>query len=387
MKSWLIASAAVLGLLAGPARAADTVKLGVINTMTGALGVFGKHVKDGADLALDSLGHKLGGLPEEISYADDEAKPDVGRQLAEKMIAQQKVDFIIGPTLSNVLTAIYPLVVDSPAIMFGGQGGPSQIAGPDCSAHFFSVGIETQTMGEAMGQEMTNEHYNGVYTMTPNYVGGKDVMSGFKRYFKGKITGEVYTPLDQSDFQTELSQVRADNPPGVFIFYPGGLAIQFVKQYAQSGLRGKIPLYSIAINETIIPALGDTAEGNFDAANWAPSLDTPRNKEFVAAFRKKYAYQPSEYAAVSYDTVFLIDSAVKAVNGKIEDKPAVIAALAKADFPSVRGSFKFNTNHFPIQNWYLTQITKADDASYYRKVVKLIFPDHKDSFYPDCKMQ
>src|SRR5262249_13409955 len=147
----------------------------------------------------------------------------------------------------------------------------------------------------------------------------------------------------QSDFQTELSQLRADNPPAVFIFYPGGLGIQFVSQYAQSGLRGKIPLYSIAMNETILPALGDTGAGMYDAANWSPYLDNPRNKKFVDAFRAKYGYQPSEYAAVSYDTVYLIDSAVRAVKGKVEDRSAVVAAVEKADFQSVRGPFKFNT--------------------------------------------
>jgi branched-chain amino acid transport system substrate-binding protein len=381
----------VLGLIASiaavPAFAADSVKIGFVSVMTGPLGSLGKHIKDGNDLALEMLGDKMAGLPVQVVYGDDQGKPDVGRQVVEQMIKQDKVNFITGIVLSNVLLAAYPMAMDSQTIMFGGQGGPSEIAGSQCSPYYFGVGIETETMGEAMGKELTDLKYNGVYLMTPNYAGGKNVMAGFKRFFKGKIAAELYTPLSQTDFQTELSQIRADNPKAVFIFYPGGLGVQFVKQYAQAGLRGKIPLYTIAMNETIIPALGDTGAGIQDAANWSPYLDNPRNKQFVAAFRKKFGYEPSEYAAVAYDTVFLIDSAVRAVKGDIGDKNAVIAALAKANFKSVRGPFEFNTNHFPIQNWYLMQITKGADGTYYRKPIKTIFKDHKDSYYTQCKMK
>jgi branched-chain amino acid transport system substrate-binding protein len=281
---------------------------------------------------------------------------------------------------------VYPTVTRSQTIMFGGQGGPSQIAGAQCSPYFFSVGIETQTMGEAAGKVLADAKIDNVYLMTPNYAGGKDVMEGFKRYYKGKIVQEIYTPLDQSDFQTELSQLRAANPSAVFVFYPGGLGIQFTKQYDQAGLKAKIPLYTIAMNETVLPAVGDAGAGNYDAANWSPFLDNPANKKFVEAFRAKYGYMPSEYAAVSYDTIFLIDSAVRATGGKVENRPAVIAALEKANFQSVRGSFAFNTNHFPIQDWHLLKLTKDASGTLVRMPERVISKAHKDSYYTQCKM-
>ena len=332
------------------------------------------------------LGNKIGGLPVELIVRDNQAKPDFARQVVEEAIKRDKVNFITGITLSNVLLGVYPLVTKSETIMLGGQGGPSEIAGAQCSPYFFSVGIETSTMGEAMGKVMTDQKIDSVYLMTPNYAGGKNVMEGFKRYYKGKTT-EVFTPLSQTDFQTELTQLRAANPPAVFVFYPGGLGIQFTKQYAQAGLREKIPLYTIAMNETILPAVGDAAEGNYDAANWSPYLDNPANQQFVTEFRKKYGYTPSEYAAVSFDTINLIDSAVREVKGNLEKKGALIAALEKANFKSVRGDFAFNTNHFPIQNWHLLKMTKDAGGSIYRKPVKIISQAHKDSYAAECKME
>jgi branched-chain amino acid transport system substrate-binding protein len=379
-----LGATSLLGI--APALAADGVKIGLITTLSGPNGVTGKDVKNGAELGVNLLGKKMGGLPVQMFYGDDQGKPDVGRQIAEEMITQDKVDFIIGPTLSNVLLAIHPLVVGAHVIMFGGQAGPSQLAGAGCSPYYFGVGIENQTMGEAMGKEMADLHLDGVYLMTLNYAGGKEVMVGFKRYYKGKITGEVYTPFNQLDFQTELTQIRASGPKAIFTFYPGGWGIQFLKQYAQSGLRGKIPLYTIVTNETELPAVGDTAEGVNDATNWAPHLDNAANKRFVADFRKAYGYVPSELAAVSYDTINLIDSAVIAVKGKVEDRSADIAALEKANFKSVRGKFSFNTNHFPIQSWYLARIVKGSDGAYYRNPVKTIFADHKDAAAAECKM-
>jgi branched-chain amino acid transport system substrate-binding protein len=387
VRSILVAAAAAAALVVHPAHGADGVKIALVSTLSGPLGSFGKHIKDGVDLALDGLGKKMGGLPVELLVRDDQAKPDLGRQVADEVIKRDKVNFIVGVTLSNVLLAIYPMVTRSETIMFGGQGGPSLIAGTQCSPYFFSVGIETSSMGEAMGKVMQDEKIDGVYLMTPNYAGGKDVMEGFKRYYKGKIASELYTPLDQTDFQTELSQLRAANPSAVFVFYPGGLGVQFVKQYAQAGLRARIPLYTIAMNETILPAVGDAAEGNFDAANWSPYLDNPVNKQFVSEFRKKYGYMPSEYAAVAFDTILLIDSAVRAVGGKLENKAALVGALEKADFKSVRGNFAFNKNHFPIQDWHLLKMTKDADGSIYRKPEKIIVTAHKDSYAGECQMK
>ena len=202
------------------------------------------------------------------------------------------------------------------------------------------------------------------------------------------MTAEVYTKFGQADYQVEISQIRDANPKAVFVFLPGGMGIQFVKQYAQSGLREKIPLYSaFTVDETTLPAIGDAADGNYEVGFWSPDLDNPRNKEFVAAFRDKYHYYPSFYGAQSFDAITMLDRAVAAVKGDLADKKGLIAALAKADFPSVRGPFKYNTNHFPIENFYLLRIAKDSDGTFVRKIQKVVFADHADSYAAECKMK
>jgi len=202
------------------------------------------------------------------------------------------------------------------------------------------------------------------------------------------VASEVYTKMGQSDYQVEISQIRDANPKAVFVFLPGGMGIQFVKQYAQAGMREKIPLYTaFTVDETTLPAIGDAADGNYEVGFWSPDLDNPRNKEFVNAFRKKYNYYPSFYAAQSFDAIAMIDHAVKAVKGDLAKKDDMIAALAKADFPSVRGKFKYNHNHFPIENFYLLRIGKDADGTFVRKIQKTVFADHADAYAGDCKMK
>jgi branched-chain amino acid transport system substrate-binding protein len=383
----IIAGIAALSLLAMPVQAADKIRIGVITTHSGPGATLGKHLQDGIDLALKELGGKLGGVETEVFYGDDQQKPDVGRQLAEEMIKKNRVDIILGVIWSNVLLSAYQPIIKSGAI-FIGVGGPHEVAGAMCAPNFFSTSWQNDEPAEAMGHYLSERKIDGIYTLVPNYAAGKDMAQGFKRFYKGRIIGEVYTKLDQTDYQTELTQLRAANPKAAFIFYPGGLGIQFLKQFDQAGLRQKIPLYSIfTANEVILPALGDAAAGNFEAGFYSPDLKNPANEAFVRAFRQAYNYMPSDYAASGYDGIRLLDSGIRAVKGDIADKKPLIVALEKADFKSVRGNFSFNRNHFPIQDFHLFQVVKAADGTYVRKEESTIFTAHKDSYYEECKMK
>ena len=387
MKKYLTAMAALL-LLAAPAGAADNVKIGFITTLSGPAGIIGKHMKDASELSLSMLGGKLGGVPAQIIYGDDQQKPDIGRQVADEMLTRDKVDFLSGIIWSNVMLALYQPVIESGTMLISANAGPHELAGEKCAPNFFSASWQNDQTPEAMGKFMDDQKMSDIYLIAPDYAAGRDMMSGFKRFFKGKVTAETYAKFGQSDYQVEISQIRDANPKAVFAFLPGGMGIQFVKQYAQAGMREKIPLYSaFTVDETTLPAIGDAADGNYEVGFWSPDLDNPRNEEFVGAFRQKYNYWPSFYAAQSFDAIAMIDRAVAAVKGDLADKKGMIAALEKADFPSVRGKFKYNTNHFPIENFYLLRIAKYHDGTFVRRIQKTVFADHADAYAGECKMQ
>ena len=199
---------------------------------------------------------------------------------------------------------------------------------------------------------------------------------------------EVYTKLGQQDYQAEISQIRASAPKAVFVFYPGDMGIQFVKQYAQAGLRGQIPLYSVyTLDEVTLPAVKEAGLGNFETRYWSPDLNNEANRRYVSDFKKKFGYTPSFYGAQSYDGILLIDSAVRAVRGNLADRPGMIAAMRKADFKSTRGPFTYNVNQFPIQNFYLLRVVQNSDGEYATQIQSTVFEAHKDAYYKDCPMK
>lgn len=375
--------AAALGAaVALPVCAADKLKLGFMTTLSGPAAVIGNDIRDGMRLAIEHLDNRVGGLPTTVIVEDDRQKPDTAVELANKFVRQDRVHAVIGLSFSNLLLAIYPVVVESQTVLISSNPGPSQIAGKECSRFFFSTSWQGDSFAEGMGAYLDKAGVQNVYLLAPNYAAGRDVLTGFKRFYKGKIANEVYTNLSQLDFQAELAQLRAANPSAVFAFYPGGLGINFVKQYSQAGLMGKIPLYtSYTVDYTTLPAIGEDAVGLLRTSFF--DEENPNAKRFMADFEARFGRRPAEYAAQAYDTIMLLDSAVKEVKGRIEDKPAFLAALKKASFKSVRGNFRLNNNNFPIQDYYLGRVVK--DGSRLRiKTEQVVLKDHGDAYASQC---
>ena len=373
---------------ATPGLAQQKIKIGFITTLSGPAGVIGKHMKDSVELALEHLGHKMGGVPVEVVYGDDQFKPDVGVQVAEEMLKKDQVDIVSGIIWSNVMMAVVPVVTGAGKVMVGTNAGASPLAGSQCNEAFFSTSWNNDESPEAMGQFLQEQKINDLYVLAPNYQAGKDMVAGLKRTYKGKIVEEIYTKPGQQDYQAEITQLRSKNPKAVFVFYPGGMGIQFVKQYVQAGLRDSIPLYSVfTVDETTLPALKESAVGQYEARFWSPDLNVPASRKYVADFEKKYGYTPSFYGAQSYDGMMLIDSAVRANKGSLKNRAGVIAAMRKANFESVRGPFKYNVNHMPIQDFYLLQAVKGGKDGAQMQIKKKVFEKHKDSYYQECKMK
>ena len=383
----ILAGVIAAAFIAAPASAQQKVKIGFISTFSGPQGVIGEDMKNSVELALDHLKRKVGGLDVEMFYGDDQVKPDVGKQVAEEMLKKNNVDFVSGVIWSNVMLAVAPTVTAAGKFMIGTNAGPNQLAGADCNELFFSTSWQNDQTPEAMGKYMQDAGLTDVYLMAPNYAAGKDMLTGFKRYFKGKIVDEVYTKLGQQDYQAEITALRAATPKAVFVFYPGDMGIQFLKQYAQAGLRDQVPLFSVyTVDETTLPAVGDAAVGNFEARYWSPDLKNEASQKYVADFKKKFGYTPSYYGAQSYDGILLIDSAVRAVKGDLSNKKGMVAAMRKADFKSTRGKFTYNVNHHPIENFYLLKAVKGA-SEVEMQIQKTVFENHKDAYYQECPMK
>jgi len=382
----LAAAAMLLGTAMSPALAQEKIKLGVVVTLSGPAAALGQQVRDGFALAVKDLGGKMGGRDVEVIVADDELKPDAAVTKVKGLLERDKVDFVVGPIFSNILQAIHRPITESKTFLISPNAGPSTFAGKDCNPFFYVTSYQNDQVHEILGKVAQDRGYKRIYLMVPNYQAGKDSVAGFKLDYKGEIVEESYMPLNTLDFQPELSKISSQKPDALFTFMPGGLGVNLVKQYRQAGLADSIPVLSaFTVDESTLPAQQDAAVGMFGGANWAPNLDNPQNKKFVAAYEAAYNSVPGTYAFQAYDAAMLIDSAVKAVKGDLSNKDAVAAALKKADFTSLRGAFKFNTNGYPIQNFYLTKVAKRPDGKFQTEIVQKVFENYGDRYAKDCK--
>ena len=384
----LVAVAAALGLWTPAAYAQDNLKVGVIATLSGPPAVIGQQLRNGFELAVKTLGGKLGGRDTEILVADDELKPDVAVTKVKALIDRDKVDFIVGPVFSNILGAIEKPVTEANVILISPNAGSSSFAGKDCNPNFFVTSYQNDQIHEVLGQYAQDSGVKKVIVVVPNYQAGKDAAAGFKHKFAGEVLDEIYVPLGQLDYSAELSRIAAASPDAIFAFLPGGMGVNFVKQFRQAGLADKVQFLSaFTVDESTLPAQKEAALGMLAGSNWAPNLDNPQNKAFVEAYVQAYNAVPATYAFQAYDAAMLIDNAVKAVKGNLADKDALRAALKKADFKSLRGGFAFNNNHYPIQNFYLTKVAQRPDGKFETEIVKTVFTNYGDSYAKDCAMK
>jgi branched-chain amino acid transport system substrate-binding protein len=363
--------------------------IGLMAPLSGPQALVGQDQVDGFMLALEQAGGKLGGQPTTVLKEDDQLKPETGQQIVRKFIDKDKVDAIVGLSFSNVLMGSLPRLTESGTVAIATNAGPSPIAGAQCKPNVFSVAWQNDGAAEAMGKFAQDRGVKRVYLMAPNYQAGKDMLAGFKRFYKGQVAGETYTQVNQPDYAAELAQLQSDKPDAVFVFYPGGMGINFVKQMSQAGLLGKLPLYSVfTVDGTTLPSLRDAAAGTISGAMWDAALDTPENKKFTAAFEAKYKRTPSEYAATGYDAANLLDAALRKLGGKTGDAKALAAAVkaAGSEFKSVRGPFRFNNNNLPVQNYYAFEAVK-DGGKVVVKQIATPLKEHLDAYHAQCTLK
>jgi branched-chain amino acid transport system substrate-binding protein len=388
MKTFVLLAAAAVILAGTGAQGQEKLKIGIIATLSGPPAVLGQQLRNGFNLAVKDLNGKLGGRDVEVTVADDELKPDLAVNKVKALVDRDKVDFVVGPIFSNILAAIMKPVTEGGAILISPNAGTSNFAGKECNPNFFVTSYQNDQVFAVSGKHAQDTGIKKAFLMAPNYQAGKDALAGFKAFFKGDIADEVYVPLNQLDFSAELAKIAAAKPDAIYVFLPGGMGVNFVKQFRQAGLANNVTFLSaFTVDESTLPAQQDAALGFFGGANWAPDLDNPQNKRFVAAYEKEFGAVPATYAFQAYDAALLIDSAVRQVQGNVANREALRAAMMKAEFASLRGGFKFNTNHYPIQDFYLVKVAKRADGKFETQIVKKVFENYADPHAKDCAMK
>jgi branched-chain amino acid transport system substrate-binding protein len=372
--------------LGGQVHAAEPVRVALVAVLSGPQATLGQQVRDGFQLGLNTLGNKLGGAPVELTVIDDEMKPDGAVTKLRGLLESQKTPIVVGPVFSNILAAILKPSIEGGAILISPNAGPSTLAGKACSPYFFATSYQNDQVHAVLGKVAQDRGYKRMVLLAPNYQAGRDAMAGFKRYYKGEVVDELYVPLTQMDFQSEIARIAADKPDAVFAFMPGGLGINLVKQYRQAGLATIPFLSAFTVDESVLPAEGDAALGFYAGTDWSPTMDNAASKAFVAAFEKAYGYVPGTYAAQAYDTAMLLNAALAKLGGDASDRDKLRAALETAQFPSVRGDFRFGVNHYPVQNFYLAQVAKRPDGKYETEIRETVFKADVDPYAAECHM-
>lgn len=376
----LAKASALAALIAlGATAASAETKVGMITTLSGGGASLGIDVRDGFMLALKNAGRD----DIEVVIEDDQRKPDIAVQLADKMIQSEKVDVLTGIIWSNLAMAVVPSVTAQGKIYLSPNAGPSPLAGKGCHPNYFNVAWQNDNLHEAAGAYSTVAGYDNAFILAPNYPAGKDALTGFKRYFKGGLAGELYTKLGQTDYAAEIAQIRASGADSVFFFLPGGMGISFLKQYSGSGVDLPVVGPAFSFDQGILQAVGEAALGVINTSQWNKDLKNSANEIFVNTFQAEYGRLPSLYASQGYDTANLLISAIDKAD--VSDADAFRQALRAAEFESTRGDFKFGPNQHPIQTIYVREVVKEGDV-FTNKLLNAALTEHSDVYAADCKL-
>ena len=394
LRAGALATAIATAGITQTVQADDAVKIGFVTTLTTGGAVIGNDMKNAVELALEHLDSTAAGKTLEVLFEDDQFKPEIGKQVTDKLVKQDDVDFVAGFIWSHVLMASFKSVVNADKILISANAGPSAIAGKLCHENFFSTSWQNNQTPMAMGELLNRKGVNSLYVMAPNYAAGKDMVAGVESVFKGDIKGKDLTKWGadaQLDFSAELAKAKASGAEGIFVFYPGRAAGAFIKQYTQAGLQESLPLYTVfTVDALSLPKLQeaglDGVMGSENTQFWGPDLDNEVNNKFVEDFKSKYGSYPSFYAAQAYDSINLIAAALEATGGDTSDTGALRAAMEKAEFDSVRGPFTYGNNHMPIQNFYSRKVVEDADGNWTTTVSEVVLENHQDPFAGECKL-
>jgi branched-chain amino acid transport system substrate-binding protein len=362
--AFIAALAVGLGSFCGQAFAQEPIKIGVVLTFVPPGDTQSNAILEGMKMALEEQGGAVSGRKVELVTEDDEGKPSAALNKIKKLILSDHVDVVAGALSSNIAIAVAPFAAEKKTPFVIANAGADVLTREKCSPWVVRTSFSnTQIVAPLAPWLVKNKSYKKVFIITPDYQGGRDVAAAFRKSFTqvgGEIIGEAYTPFGQTqDFAPYLVLAKAANPDAIYTFFSGSEAILFIKQYAQFGLKGKIPLLGPAwtVSPLVLDAQGDAAEGFLGTLNYTPTLDNPVNKKFAADYEARTKLRVNEFAEGGFVAVKQILTGLHNVSGQTSDKDALIKAIREAQFVAPRGPLKIDpkTNNV-IQNVYITEV-------------------------------
>ncbi len=360
-----IAQAAIviasLGLAAGAAMAQEKIKVGLMLPYTGTFAALGVAIENGFKQYVDEQGGKLGGRAIEFVKVDDESDPSKAADNANKLVKRDNVDVMVGTVHSGVAMGMAKVARDNNTLLIIPNAGADAVTGPLCAPNIFRTSFSNWQPGYAMGKVAAERKHKTAVTLTWKYAAGDETVKGFKEAFEaggGKVVKELNLPFPTVEFQALLTEIAATKPDAVYVFFAGGGAVKFVKDWAAAGLKDKIPLYGSGfLTDGTLEAQGDAAQGLITALHYADDLTTKRDQAFRLQYAKTYKMQPDVYAVQGYDAAQLLGAGLTAVKGDVKNRDALVKAMEAAKIDSPRGPFTLSKAHNPVQDFYLRQVS------------------------------
>jgi branched-chain amino acid transport system substrate-binding protein len=344
---------------------APKVKVGLMLPYTGTFTQLGIAITNGFKLAIAENGGKIAGREIEYFTVDDESDPAKGADNANRLVNRDKVDVLVGTVHSGVQAGMVKIARESGVLHIIPNAGLDAATTALCAPNIFRTSFGNSQTSYPMGKVLADRGVKNVVTLTWKYAAGEESVGGFKAAFTkggGKVVKELWLPFPNVEFQPLLTEIAALKPDAVYVFFAGGGAAKFLKDYQAAGLKGKIPLYGSGfLTDGILEATGDAAEGIETTLHYGDAIDTPRNNAFRLNYAKAYKLQPDVYAVQGYDAGLLLIAGLNAVKGDISKKKEIIAAMAKAQIDSPRGRWTMSSAHNPVQDMYLRKVAGKEN--------------------------
>ncbi len=341
------------------------LKLGLMLPYSGTYAQLGEAITNGLKLAVQEAGGKLGGRDVDYAVVDDESEPAKAPENANKLVNRDKVDFLVGTVHSGVALAMAKVARDTDTMLVIPNAGADAITGPLCAPNIFRSSFSNWQPAFPMGKVVADRGLKNAVTLSWKYAAGEESTGGFKEGLTkagGKVVKELWLPFPNVEFQPLLTEIAAAKPDVVYVFFAGGGAVKFVRDYAAAGLKDKIPLVGPGfLTDGTLEAQGESAQGLETTLHYGDGLDLPKNKSFVEAYKKAYGREPDVYAVQGYDAGQLIAAGLGAVKGDTGARKDLVTAMEKAEIDSPRGRFTISKAHNPVQDIYLRKVVGTEN--------------------------